>query len=435
MTFMKLSLLKYAWFVAIILFIFRSLHMADIYVISVVLPQILEEFQITYASGGAIFTATFAFSVLLYPVWGYLFDKYSRKNLISISGILWGITTWLNTLPRNFLGFFITRTLTGVDDTPPSGINSLISDYFPPKSRGKPLGLINATGAFGALIGTIVGVILGYSYGWRYLFLITGGVGILMAVIVYFSVRDSPRGSSEPELAGLKLEEGAYVIKFREMFALVKKPSLLFLNMQGFFGVFPWQCLQAWIFTYMLKERLFDESQAMIIMLFWLIVMVIGNLVGGAIGDILFSKMSSGRAIVGAVDVFLSALALYVTLIWPIEDIIGFTVLGAIASFILPMAGPNVSAAVTDVTEPEVRSSADSLLRIFWFAGSSASPLIAGYLADLYGLGLGILYVSVSTWIVCGILFIVLAFVIPKDIMETRDRIRGRAEQLKKTIG
>lgn len=375
---MKLSSLKYAWTVATILFIFRSLHTADIYVISVVLPQILEEFNITYTSGGAIFTATFAFSVLLYPVWGYLFDKYSRKLLISLSGILWGITTWLNTLPKNFEGFFVTRTLTGVDDTPPSGINSLISDYFPPKSRGKPLGLINATGAFGALIGTIVGVMIGYVYGWRYLFLITGGIGIIMAFIVYLYVKDVPRGSSEPELAGLTLKEGLYRIKFREMFSLVKRPSLLFLNLQGFFGVFPWQCLQAWIFTYMLKERLFDETEAMVVMLIWLIVMVIGNLVGGAIGDLLFSRIYSGRAIVGAVDVFLSALTLYVTIIWPMEDIVGFTILGALASFILPMAGPNVSAAVTDVTEPEARSSADSLLRIFEFAGSSASPLIAG---------------------------------------------------------
>ncbi|MEM3384641.1 MAG: MFS transporter [Nitrososphaeria archaeon] len=432
---MKLSSLKYAWTVATILFIFRSLHTADIYVISVVLPQILEEFNITYTSGGAIFTATFAFSVLLYPVWGYLFDKYSRKLLISLSGILWGITTWLNTLPKNFEGFFVTRTLTGVDDTPPSGINSLISDYFPPKSRGKPLGLINATGAFGALIGTIVGVMIGYVYGWRYLFLITGGIGIIMAFIVYLYVKDVPRGSSEPELAGLTLKEGLYRIKFREMFSLVKRPSLLFLNLQGFFGVFPWQCLQAWIFTYMLKERLFDETEAMVVMLIWLIVMVIGNLVGGAIGDLLFSRIYSGRAIVGAVDVFLSALTLYVTIIWPMEDIVGFTILGALASFILPMAGPNVSAAVTDVTEPEARSSADSLLRIFEFAGSSASPLIAGYLADSLGLGLSILYVSVSTWIVCGILFIVLAFVIPKDIIATRDKIRRRAELIKSGVG
>ncbi len=106
------------------LFLFRSFHTADIFVISVVLPQILDEFQITYAGGGLIFTATFFMAVALYPVWGYLFDRYSRKALISLSGIIWGFTTCLNAVSRTFSEFFLTRTLTGIDDTPPSGMNT-----------------------------------------------------------------------------------------------------------------------------------------------------------------------------------------------------------------------------------------------------------------------------------------------------------------------
>ncbi|MGQ9781924.1 MAG: hypothetical protein ACUVQ8_06725 [Nitrososphaeria archaeon] len=71
----------------------------------------------------------------------------------------------MNVIPKTFLGFFVTRTFTGVDDTPPSVMNSLVSDYFPPKSRSKPFGLINAAGAFGALIGTVLGVMVGYLTG------------------------------------------------------------------------------------------------------------------------------------------------------------------------------------------------------------------------------------------------------------------------------
>ena len=431
-TLSKLTSLKYAWFVAIILFLFRTFHETDIYIISVVLPQIIEEFQITYILGGALFTATTILSVVFYPVWGYLFDRYSRRLMITISGVLWGLTTWLNTLPRAFTGFFITRTLTGVDNTPPAGIHSLLSDYFPPKKRGKPFGLISAAGAFGALIGTIVGVAVGYVYGWRLLFLLTGGLGILMAMAVYFLVRDIPRGSSEPELSGLELREELYKIKIKDLFTLIKKPSLLFLSLQGFFGVFPWQALTAWVVTYLIMERGFNEFQVMFTMSIWLIVMVLGNFIGGAIGDFLFSRNISGRAILGAVDVFLSALIIYIVIMWPSEDITGFIIAGSIACLIFPMAGPNVSASITDIMEPEARSSADSLLRIFETAGSSTAPLMVGYLADLYGLGLGILYVSTSTWIVCGLLFTILAFIIRKDIIHLRSKMRERAELFKK---
>ncbi len=426
--------LKYAWFMTIMLFLFRSLHIADIFVISVVLPLILEEFQITYTAAGLVFTATSFIAVILYPVWGYLYDRYSRRALISLSGIVWGFTTWLNALPKTFSEFFLTRTLTGIDNAPPSGMNSLVSDYFPPKSRGKALGLISAAAAFGALIGTILGVLVGYALGWRILFFITGGIGILMALLVYLTVRDVPRGSSEPELAELRIKEELYRINLRKFLSLLKKRSLLFLNLQGFFGVFPWQVLQAWIFTYMVVERGFDEELSMIIMLIWLLCMIIGNLVGGMFGDMLFKSFIRGRAILGAVIVFLSALVLFFTIMWPVEDVFGFAIMGTIGAFILPMAGPNVSATVTDTAEPEVKSSADALLRIFESGGSSVAPLIAGYFADIYGLGLGILYISVTTWIICGILFIILAFVIAKDILALREKMAERAEELKELL-
>ena len=423
--------MRYAWFVAAVLFLFRSFHMGDQFVVSVVLPQILDEFQISYTSAGLIFTATFFMAFALYPVWGFLYDRYSRKTLITISGIIWGVTTWLNAVPRTFLAFFATRTLTGIDDTPPSGMNSLVSDYFPPKSRGKALGLINASGAFGALIGTILGVVIGYATGWRTLFYMTGAIGLVGALLVFLTVKDRTRGSSEPELAELEIKDSAYRIDLKEYLSLVRRKSLLFLNLQGFFGVFPWQVLQAWIFTYMIKERGFDEGTAMLVMLVLLVTMVIGNVVGGLLGDALFKRDSRGRAVVGAVTVFLSAATIYMTITWPREDIVGFTIVGAITAFILPMAGPNVSAAVTDVVEPEARSSGDALLRIFEYGGSSAAPLMSGYLADTFGLGMGILYVSVTTWTVCGILFTILAFVIPRDILDLRKKMSERAEKLR----
>ena len=258
-----------------------------------------------------------------------------------------------------------------------------------------------------------------------------GFIRVSKLLLEQCTVKDIPRGSSEPELAGLEIKETAYRINLNEYLSLVKRKSLLFLNLQGFFGIFPWQVLQAWIFTYMIKERGFTETVALLVMLVLLVTMIIGNVVGGLLGDTLFRRDLRGRAIVGAVTVFLSAVTIYMTIMRPTQDVIGFTVVGAITAFILPMAGPNVSAAVTDVVEPEVRSSGDALLRIFEYGGSSAAPLISGYLADTFGLGMGILYVSVTTWIVCGVLFTVLAFVIPKGILHLRKEMSERAEKLK----
>ncbi|MCX8202873.1 MAG: MFS transporter, partial [Nitrososphaeria archaeon] len=255
------------------LFAFRSLHEADIYVISVVLPQIIEEFQVTYALAGAVFTATTVLSVAFYPIWGYLFDRYSRRLLMSLTGVLWGLTTMLSTVPRTFAEFLGARALTGIDNTPPAGIHSLLSDYSPPEKRGRPFGLISAAGAFGALLGTLFGVQVGYALGWRQLFLVTGGLGVLMAAVVYVVVKDVPRGSSEPELSGLDLREDVYRVKFVRVLDLLKRPSMLFISLQGFFGVFPWQVLSAWTFTYLVLERGFSEVEAMTGLFVWRTIM------------------------------------------------------------------------------------------------------------------------------------------------------------------
>ena len=59
--------LRYGWFVATVLFLFASFHTGDQFVISVVLPQIIDEFQISYTSAGLIFTATFFMAFAMAP--------------------------------------------------------------------------------------------------------------------------------------------------------------------------------------------------------------------------------------------------------------------------------------------------------------------------------------------------------------------------------
>ncbi len=56
----------------------------------------------------------------------------------------------------------------------------------------------------------------------------------------------------------------------------------------------------------MVEERGFDAGLSMYIMLIWLVSMIIGNLVGGMLGDVLFKRDIRGRVILGVVVVFLS---------------------------------------------------------------------------------------------------------------------------------
>jgi MFS family permease len=55
----------------------------------------------------------------------------------------------------------------------------------------------------GYLMGMVLALLLRDQVGWRGVFYITGSIGVLLSFVIFFFVREAPRGKSEPELANL----------------------------------------------------------------------------------------------------------------------------------------------------------------------------------------------------------------------------------------
>ena len=290
------------------------------------------------------------------------------------------------------------------------------------------MGFINAATPIGYLLGIIIPlIIIGAGLSWRYSFFITGGLSLIIGVLVYIFIKEIPRGSSEPELEG-KLTSDIYKVKLSDLKKILKNKSLLFLFLQGFFGVFPWTVISYWIITYMSIERNLPDYTIMIIMLMWIILMVAGNIISGYLSDFLFKKTLRGRALLGAVVVFLSAILIYFTMYS--SSFIGFITFGGLTAFVIPMAGPSVNAAVMDITEPELRGSATAYLNLFGNLGSSVAPLLGGILGEAISLQYSITWISVLAWIICGLLFTVLIFTMPRDIKNLKEILKSRGEEL-----
>lgn len=122
-----------------------------------------------------------------------------------------------------------------IDDAAPPGIYSLVANYFEPEKRGKAMGFINAAAPLGSIIGIMLAVLIGLKINWWLSFYITCTIGLLTALLVYFTVRDIPRGS-ELELRDVLVED-IYRIKLSELPLLLKNKSLVLLYLQGFSGV------------------------------------------------------------------------------------------------------------------------------------------------------------------------------------------------------
>lgn len=420
------SLSKGRWGVVAIFFFFMLLHQSDKLLIGTLTPNIMDTFAITMTQMGAVSTGALIVGALAYPVWGYLYDRYARAKLVALASFLWGATTWLNAIAPTYPAFLVTRASTGIDDSSYPGIYSLISDYFEPKMRGKVNGLLQVAMPLGFLMGMVLALALRDTIGWRAVFYITGSLGILLALVIFFVVKEPARGSSEPELADMELM-GTYRFSWPVARGLFKKRTLRLLFLQGFFGVFPWNVISFWFFTYLEKERGYSGSALLVTMGVAVIVLALGYPLGGALGDALFKRTPKGRAIVAAAGILTGAVLLVITLSVPAANQGLFLVLLALTALFIPFSAPNVVATVFDVTLPEVRSTAMAVQYFIESAGAALAPLIAGFIADRSSLHTSILVICVVAWLICGTIFALLVRLVPQDIDVLRGQMRDRA--------
>lgn len=416
----------YRWFVVAIFFIFMLLHQSDKLLIGPLTTPIMETFGIDEVQMGAVFTGALLLGAILYPLWGYLYDRFARSKLLALASFIWGSTTWLSAIAPTFPVFLATRATTGIDDSSYPGIFSLISDYFGPNMRGKVYGILQLTQPLGYMFGLIVATLLSGALGWRGVFYITGTLGLILSVVILVGVKEAPRGSSEPELANLE-EIGVYQFDSKIALGLFRKRSLLLLFAQGFVGVFPWNTITYWFFRYLETERGYTSTEVLTTMAPAILVLAAGYFVGGAIGDYLFRRTQRGRMITALTGVIAGAVLLYITMNVPPHNQSLFMVMLLVTALFMPFSSANVISTVYDITLPEVRSTALSIQYFIENGGAALAPLLAGFIARSYDLGTAILVICTGAWILAAVFLALTAWLVPADIKVLRDQLQQRA--------
>jgi MFS family permease len=424
---------KNRWVVLGVFFFFMLLHQTDKMLINPMAPQIYKEWQLTDTQWGAISTAALLVGSIFYPLWGYLYDRFSRSKLLALASFIWGSTTWLSAIAPTFKTFLASRASTGIDDSSYPGLYSLIADYFSPGVRGKIYGLLQLTQPLGYMIGLILATTIAVSLGWRNIFFITGGLGILMAIIILLFVKDVPRGNAEPEFETVE-QVGNYHFEWSKIKDIVKKKSLIMMNLQGFFGAFPWNTIIAFMFIYLAEERGYIQTEILMVMGPAILVMASGFFIGGAAGDFFFKRTKKGRLLVAFFGVLLGALLLFITLNIPLENKPLFAVMMCVTALLIPISSANVTSTVNDVALPEIRSTALSIQYFIESSGAALAPLITGIIADSLRAAnasrprqTAILIICITAWVFCGVFYLITTKFITNDIEELHRQLKSRA--------
>jgi MFS family permease len=429
----------YPVFVVLVFFFFTLLHQTDKLMIGSLQIPVSKTFNLNDLQWGLVNTGALIVGTLFYPIWGYLYDRFARPTLLALASFIWGATTWLSSLVKTYPQFLGTRSSTGIDDSAYPGMYSLVADYFVPKVRGKVYGLLQLAQPLGYLLGMILALMIApmlegkffHLEGWRSIFLITGFLGIIMAVVIYFGIKEVPRGQSEPEFAGLD-EIGQTRFNWPALKDALKKRTMWFVFLQGFAGVFPWNVITYFFFGYLMLERGYDNTSALLTMGPVVIILAAGYFVGGALGDWLFKRTLKGRILISSVGVLLGAFFLFLALRTPVADKTTFFIFMSLTAIFMPFSSPNVISTIFDITLPEVRSSAQAVEYFVENSGAALAPTLAGAIALAAGSKqFAIMTVCVTAWLLCFCLYLGALFFVDKDIKSLRTQLASRAAQNK----
>ena len=186
------------------------LNFMDRALLSVVAPRMKPELGISDTAFGLLTGFGFA---LLYTLVGVplaqVAERRHRVWIMSVCVALWSLMTALCGLASEvtigavtigaFWVLLACRVGVGIGEagcTPPA--NSLIADYFPPTARSTALGYYAMGVALGGLLANLIGGPITDAYGWRTAFFALGAPGIVIAILFKLTVREPPRGYSDP---------------------------------------------------------------------------------------------------------------------------------------------------------------------------------------------------------------------------------------------
>lgn len=189
----------YKKYVLLILTGVYTFNFIDRQILVILQESIKGELGLSDTQLGALTGLTFAlFYVTLGIPVARLADKSNRRNIVAWSLAIWSFMTAISGLVTNFFQLLLARIGVGIGEaggSPPA--HSMISDYFPPEKRATALSIYSTGIYFGILLGYIFGGWIDATYGWRMAFYVIGIPGILYALILFFTVKEPPKGFSD----------------------------------------------------------------------------------------------------------------------------------------------------------------------------------------------------------------------------------------------
>lgn len=376
--------LAYRRYVLGLLLVVAIFNYADRYMLGILIPDIktdldLSDTQIGFISGAAF---TILYALLGVPI-ASLADRYSRKNIIAAALAVWSAMTCLCGLAQSFVQLAVFRVLVGIGEagcTPPS--HSLISDYYARDKRTSALAIFGLGSPIGVFVGFLAGGWIVELAGWRIALIAFGLPGMLIALVLYLTLRDAPRGHADGVDETVNARQDTPRL-FATFLTLWRKRTFRHMVLGGSMYGLIMVAVLVWIPSFFTRTHGLDIG----VIGTWLaftnaVPHAFGTLAGGFIADRLAKKGMRGPILL-CVFAQLAAAPFYaIVLLWPTAT--GAFLWLIVPSFIGVLQGPVLYATIQGVSDVKTRAVAAALMiLIINLISGVIGPQLVGIASDL----------------------------------------------------
>ncbi|MBV9863111.1 MAG: MFS transporter [Alphaproteobacteria bacterium] len=367
-----------------------TLNYVDRSTLAVANPLVRQDLGFSISEMGLLLSAfLWAYAAGQLPS-GALVDRFGPRLLLGAGMALWSIAQAVAGFVGNFAEFATARAFLGLGESAQfPGSVRVVRDWFNIGDRGLAIGIYNSGSKLGPAIAPPLLTALMLPFGWRWMFIIMGAVGVVVAAVWFTIYRDVSAVALDPGEAAY-LSQGEQpapprvtFTEWRLLFAYRATWGMVF----GFFGeVYMGWVYQAWLPGYLeIQHHMSIGKTGFVAAIPW-IFGVLGSVVGGNFADRLVRRgwtpiIAYKLPIVGG----LAGMATFTLLAAQMTDAFAAMICISAAVFFNGICGSACWGLASVVAPRNLTGSLGSIQNSGGYVGGALGPIVTGFVVESTG--------------------------------------------------
>lgn len=337
----------------------------------------------------------------------YLGEKTSKRNVIAISALIWGVGSLFSGFASGFILLVLSRFFVGIGNSAYAPLaTSTLTGLYDKSKWGKVIGLFNTAMTVGGAIGGILFVKIASTFGWRAGFYFIGVVSIVLSglslIIPDNRVKDNKNNNKNN------------VVSIKNAFkSIISNKALIIMCIGAGTAIMALTAINSWMSIYLVREMNLSITTVANLISIMALLSVVGFPIGGILLDILCKKSKKSRVLFPAVCITLTGIFYFIGFYFKSIPVILF------AATLYTFGGTAFHTATQELVPTQLRSISYGTYVVFIQFLGALGPIFTGAISQAFGIGIAILIVQ-AFFILSAIILVISSIFYIKCFEEAR---------------